>query len=379
MFVLYPSTKRLISTTILTPPRTQWTPSIPTLPKLLKPNRPHIRPMSQRLEASISRVKETEMLADEVECGGTRSFVFACDDSIESEAGARYLMERLVRVGDTVHFVHVISDNRSSFVSLGEVSCDTEDVFSFSSMDTNDTFSLMERQKCLEECGERMMKRRFGKTINNRSSVETRVHLPILSRPESAAEIASVVCNLATDLTVDALVIVSPSSGVFLSYGSVGYHCCEQSTVPVVLLPVMEMPSRPLEGNNMILLLAKTEAERTKAVQWTKAHIAHVFEPFKFYVACIEQICSCKIPDTTKIVTKKLEKDSETLDPACAVLYFNSEMSILEQLKMVPLVESYYEENRFPIVLLPRLHPSNHFPGGYWSDFAYTSQEILQV
>jgi len=49
---------------------------------------------------------------------GSRNLVFACDDSLAAEEGARFLMERFARPGDVVHFVHVIPDNRSPFVSV---------------------------------------------------------------------------------------------------------------------------------------------------------------------------------------------------------------------------------------------------------------------
>jgi len=116
-----------------------------------------------------------------------------------------------------------------------------------------------------------------------------------------------------------------------------------------------------------------------QSVQWTKAHIAYAFKAAKFYVACIEKVCSCEIPETTRMIAKHLEKGSKMLDPALAVMYFSDELSILEQLKLVPFLESYYEEHRFPIVLLPRLHPHDHLPDSYWSDFTYSSQDILQI
>lgn len=59
--------------------------------------------------------------------------------------------------------------------------------------------------------GEQMIKRRLMKMIEAQEAIHTKYHLPIMTRPESASEIASVICDLASELNVDILSIVSPS------------------------------------------------------------------------------------------------------------------------------------------------------------------------
>ena len=63
----------------------------------------------------------------------------------------------------------------------------------------------------LELRGEQMMKKRLMNMIEAQKEIKTDFHLPIMTRPESASEIASVICDLASELKVDILSIVSPS------------------------------------------------------------------------------------------------------------------------------------------------------------------------
>lgn len=54
------------------------------------------------------------------------------------------------------------------------------------------------------------MAKRRTLNIEKPIDIQIKYHLPILNRPESAAEIASVICGVASNIKADLLAIVSP-------------------------------------------------------------------------------------------------------------------------------------------------------------------------
>lgn len=309
----------------------------------------------------------------------TRNILFAVDDSDAAQEGARFTMDSIARPGDCVHFVHVIADNRVPLISVGGVTEGSEDVFYGSSVDVTEAFPLKEHQDLLELRGEQMMKKRLMNMIEAQKEIKTDFHLPIMTRPESASEIASVICDLASELKVDILSIVSPSSGVFLECGSVGYHCYENSAVPVLLLPDTDLQMQPDSQDNVMVLLVNSESERESAESWLKRHMSHIFDPDKLFVACLDSTCTMEVPQSTKDMAKELERTSTKLQPACVILYASTEMTVLDQLQGFPFIEEYSADNRFPILLLPRIASETHDHKTYWNDFTYSAAEILQT
>ena len=51
---------------------------------------------------------------------------------------------------------------------------------------------------------------------------------------------------------------------------------------------------------------------------------------------------------------------------------------MLDQLQGFPFIEEYSADNRFPILLLPRI-AETHDHKTYWNDFTYSAAEILQT
>lgn len=135
-------------------------------------------------------------------------------------------------------------------------------------------------------------------------------------------------------------------SGVFLECGSVGYHCYEQSAVPVLLLPDSDL-GMPDVKDGVVVLLVNSEEERKSAVDWMQQHMSHVFDPdspdlcpdapdqgcvVELFIACLNCSCTCEIPQSTKDMAKELERTSTKLQPACVAMYASSSMVRASQL-----------------------------------------------
>eukprot|EP00803_Ostreobium_quekettii_P009114 evm.model.scf_993.6 EVM.evm.TU.scf_993.6 scf_993:34591-41845(-) len=298
-------------------------------------------------------------------CG---SVVFACDDSDDTEAAAAWTMRNLIRPGDTVHFVHVVSDDRASLTGLG----DSKSCSYFDSIEEDLHLQDVEpgHELNLQSKGEKLIEKRFVRHAKE-ANIPSQVHVPVLKGPESAADIGGVLCRLSKQLGARMLVVVSPQRSTFSDFGSIGHHCYEHAEIPLALIP----PANPEALDMMtgeIMLVAQDDNEMTGCRNWVmrnlesaEAHLkmVHVWDPAKssgaVFPACrfseYEMApLSCNEEGTAKQqATDYLRRRSEELHPKLTVMYSQAHQGIVEALLDPSFTLKYCCCTRYPVLLLP--------------------------
>ncbi|KAL3159376.1 hypothetical protein ABBQ38_009807 [Trebouxia sp. C0009 RCD-2024] len=184
-----------------------------------------------------------------------RSVLIAIDYTSDAEQALQWALDFVVKPGDQVTLVHVISNPRASSTDGGyRGGLDFQEV--------QDMRNFVKRLKKLElqKIGQRFQ------PMLQAADVSYEVKLPMQKGQKSAQAIGEALCQTAQELKAAILIIASHGTGVLADYGSVANYCSQNSKAPVLMVPpnVASLQTKQ-PGHLMVVALANFEGLQTVA------------------------------------------------------------------------------------------------------------------
>jgi structural maintenance of chromosome 2 len=154
------------------------------------------------------------------------------DNTTDAEEAVEWAVQYLLRPGDELHLVHVVSDPRTNEVQVGAWGGGGA-ASAPAMVDYEDRQSHFHR---LQQQAETMIAQRFAPQLRDAGS-SFKVDILRERGMNSAAGIGHALCEHAAQLGSSIMLIASHGSGVLADYGSVAKYCSANSSCPVLLIP----------------------------------------------------------------------------------------------------------------------------------------------
>ncbi|GMH36765.1 hypothetical protein BSKO_04638 [Bryopsis sp. KO-2023] len=268
----------------------------------------------------------------------SRTFLFSCDDSDLSVTGARFLFDHVVGEGDTVHFVHVLNDDRDEMIGVDDMYSQPSNLNLVQGDD-----EAKEHYEHLGAVGARMMQDRFGAFM--KTNIRMQFHLPLMRGPESASDIGETLCKLAEDINADMLVVVTPCRGAFSECGSVGHHCYEHARIPILVVPPKALDPE-MEFSNSAFIIAKDSNEAEKLQDWVRLANLSAGGVFMHTLNIEDEVSGAVCVD-------RLKEETHAERPKFIAMFSQADMSLMEELAHPPFVANFCARSHYPVVLVP--------------------------
>ncbi|KAK9811262.1 hypothetical protein WJX72_000776 [[Myrmecia] bisecta] len=185
---------------------------------------------SSSASTSSPTVNVYEATADEVLV--PKNLVIAIDRTSDAREAVQWALQHVASPDDTIHLLNVISDPRSSEITVGATSAgDQWDPTRASDYSTRKSWISK-----LEKDARAAVKQDFLPLFKS-AKVHVEINIVKATGPKSAAGIGQAICDKTQELSGSLLFIASHGTGVLADYGSVAKYCSEHARAPVLMLP----------------------------------------------------------------------------------------------------------------------------------------------